>query len=154
MSTQANIWRCWWQMPNYAETGEWAPIIWGWWASLSWAWAMVVTGFLLPGAQSWLGEGWARFTHLPTSPSHRSRLPPRVCCPVPKEEEGGLDLFSHSLFHFTEISYFLDESVNYTRGTIKRHSVITRYSGGWHVYCFKQLRDLLSNLDKWQIVIS
>lgn len=69
-------------------------------------------------AQSWQAGGWGASSPTP-SPGRRSRLPPRVCCPVPKEDKGGLDLFSRSLSHFTEISYFLEESVNYTRGTIK-----------------------------------
>lgn len=82
--------------------------------------ATVATGFPLPRAQSWQGEGWEGLLILPQAkPSQLTDT--RVCCPVPQEEEGGLDLFSHSLLHFTEISCFPDESVNYTRGTIKWH---------------------------------
>ena len=55
-----------------------------------------------------------------TSLSHPSRPLTGDCAQSSRKRRGRLNVSSLSLFHFTEI-YFLDESVNYTIGTIKWH---------------------------------
>lgn len=84
---KANIWRCQWQMPNYAEADEWAWSSLGSAASLSWARCYLGNRLPPPGAPCWSAGGWEclQYTHQPKRPS---RPPPRVCCPVPEEEEG------------------------------------------------------------------
>lgn len=125
---QANIWswRC------QLATNQ---LCWNWWMGTDYLGLVNISqlGLLLlwqqaspsPGHSPGL-RGLGRLAHPPTSPNHRSQQPPQVCCPVPKEEEGRLALFSPLLFHFTEISYFPGKSVNYNRGTTKWYSVITR----------------------------
>lgn len=116
---KANIWRCQWQMPNYAEADEWA-------RSYLRLGSITQLGLLLlrwqasplPSAQPWPGEGWECSLTQPPAQAVPAGQHHGCAALFPGKRRAKLN-FSHSLFYLTEISCFPEESVNYTIGTIR-----------------------------------
>lgn len=102
---KANIWRCQWQMPNYAEPGTWPGVIWNSIALLSFACCCCCCCSRQPAspskAQSWPREYWEQlFIHPPAS-----QMPTVIALHL-RARKLAKYIFSFT-FHFKQIAYFL-----------------------------------------------
>lgn len=106
-----------------------AQLCWVWWMGTelfgaqqqSSAGPVGTEGDRLPSFQapSWPSKGWELLLIYHQPQPSQPTTATRSAAPSPRKRMARLNWFFHSLFYFTEISYFLQESVNYTTDTIK-----------------------------------